>query len=73
MPMARIGRTMTNTRERIPPALKAIIEAKISIIGLRTNILILIVKSCCTLCTSVVSLVMREEELNLSISEKENS
>ena len=48
-------------------------EAKMSIIGLLTNILMLIIKSCWTLCTSVVRRVMREDVLNLSISEKENS
>ena len=73
MAKARIGRTMMKIIARTPPALKAIMEEKISIIGLLTNILILMVKSCCTLWTSVVSLVIKEEGLNLSISEKENS
>ena len=72
-PNPRIGTTTANIRDNFPPSFIDITNAKISINGHRTAILIIIIKANCTLFTSVVILVTRLEEENLSMFENEKS
>ena len=66
-PTARNGTTITNIVERLPPMIYAIMIEKISMNGQRIAILMIIMKAICTFPTSVVILVTRDEEENLSM------
>ena len=65
------GSTITKIHARRGLMTKAATMEKMNIIGLRMAILMIIMKDICTLVTSVVSLVTRLEEENLSMLEKE--
>ena len=59
--------TMTKVSASLPPMMKAMVTAKISISGERMAVRMTIMKAIWTLLTSVVIRVTREEEENLSI------
>ena len=67
MPSARTGSVYRNTMEMRPFTENAITMEKISVIGARTAIRMIIWNAFCTLLTSVVRRVMMDDVLNLSI------
>ena len=71
MPRPSTGRHSRNTSEISASMVSAITMEKISVMGERTAMRMIIWKAFCTLVTSVVRRVMIEEVLNLSILEKE--
>ena len=70
MPAKSMGMEIRKIRESSWFTLKAAISAKISIEGALAKILMIIWKACCTLVTSVVSLVTIDAVLNLSMDMK---
>ena len=71
IPRARIGRVKTKTRLIRALIVIAMMIEKISVSGARTAMRRMVWNAFCTLVTSVVSRVMMEEVLNLSMFEKE--
>ena len=63
----RNGTITTKVSASFPPIINAIVMANISISGALMAVRISIMKDICTLFTSVVILVTRDEEENLSI------
>ena len=70
IPNAKTGIVTKNIAGKVGLIAKLIATEKISINGLRIAVRINIINDICTLVTSVVSLVTRDEELNLSIALK---
>ena len=70
-PKARTGTITTNVVASAPPITYAIMIEKMSIRGLRIAVRIIIINDICTFDTSVVILVTRDEDENLSMFSKE--
>ena len=70
-PNTSTGMMTAKVAESFPPITYAMTTEKMSISGLRTAVRMSIMYANCTLPTSVVSLVTREAEENLSMFSKE--
>ena len=70
-PKARMGITTTKTNANLPPMTNAMTVEKIRSSGLLMAMRINIINAICTLVTSVVIRVTREDDENLSMFSKE--